>query len=570
MHEKLERVELHLHTKMSTMDGLISPEEAIKRAKEWEHKAIAFTDYGTVEAYPQIASAAKKYGIKPIYGLEAYIVNDLTSIVKGSCSGTLDDEMIAFDLETTGLKAHRDSIIEIAAVKVRSGQIIDRFHSFVTPGFHIPGQITKLTGITDETVCNAPTIDVALRSFLDFIGNGLLIATDADFGIAFIKQAAKRCNISFANPSMNLTALFDWLHPEYNKHRKKEIAEFYGVKDSSLSDLDGEAEANAKLFWHMTEELKNKGISNFADLNREFPPTCNISKLPFYHQTILVKNQIGLKNLYRLVTLSNRESFHRVPRIPLSILKKYRTGLLIGSACSDGLLYRMLLDTASEEEIEKLISLCDYLEIQPVSNNRFLMETIQANEAELRNINEKIVALGEKYGKPVVATGDVHYLDKEDAICRKILLHEQHSFDWEVGEGLYFRTTDEMLDEFSYLGKEKAYEVVVTNTNKIADMIEPVKLLPEGACFPHINGETDELKKKCMSKAVEIYGTPLPDFVNDRLREELSILLKNNYIIHYMIRKYVTSFPKRRRSPTPLPPFDLDGTRCIILKFLSK
>ena len=476
MSDNFERVELHLHTKMSTMDGLISPEDAIKRAKEWGHKAIAFTDHGsTVDAYPEIASAAKKYGIKPIYGIEAYVVNDLDPIVKGSCLGTFDDEIIACDIETTGLAARKDSIIEIAAVKVCNGQIIDRFHSYVNPGFHISEQITELTSITDETVCNAPTIDIALRSFFDFIGNRLLIATNADFAIAFIKNAAKLCNLSFCNSSMNLTTLFDWLHPEQNKHRTKDMVEFYGIKDSTLSDLNGCSETSAKLFWYMIEELKSKGISNFAELNRDFSPTCNFSKLPRYHQTILVKNQIGLKNLDRLVSLSNQKYFNRVPQIPLSILKEYRDGLLIGSACADGLLYRMIIGDDSEEEIKMQVDLCDYLEIQPISNNRWLIESEQIyDENELRTINEIIVALGEKYGKHVVATSDAHYLDKEDVICRQNLLREQHFADWKEPPELYFRTTNEMLDEFSYLGKNKAYEVVVTNTNKIADMIDNV------------------------------------------------------------------------------------------------
>ncbi len=551
MSGKFERVELHLHTKMSTMDGLISPEAAIKRAKEWGHKAIAFTDHGTVEAYPKIASAAKKHGIKPIYGIEAYVVNDLEPVVKGSYSGTFDDEIVAFDIETTGLTARKDSIIEIAAVKVCGGKIIDSFHSYVNPNHHIPEQITEWTGITDETVRNAPTIDVALRLFFDFIGTRLLIATDADFGVAFIKQAAKLCNISFGNPSMNVTTLFGWLHPEQNKHRPKDIAEFYGVKDYSLSDSNGYAETNAKLFWCITEELRGKEISNFAELKRTFSPTRNFSKLPRYHQTILVKNQIGLKNLYRLVTLSNQEYFHRTPRIPLSILKEHREGLLIGSACSDGLLYRMILDDASEEEIENLMSLCDYLEIQPVSNNRWVIESEQvSDDDELRDINQIIVNLGEKYGKPVVATSDAHYLNKEDAICRKLLLHEKHFVDCGDTSELYLRTTDEMLDEFSYLGKDKAYEVVVTNTNKIVDMIETVTPIPEGNYFPHIDGENDELKEKCFQKAHEIYGTTLPDFVSDRLNEELSIILRNDYAVHYIIAERIVSFSKSKGYPT--------------------
>ena len=551
MSEKIERVELHLHTKMSTMDGLISPEVAIKRAKEWGHKAIAFTDHGTVEAYPEIASAVKKHGIKPIYGLEAYVVNDLESAVKGSYSGTFDDDIIAFDIEPTGLSARKDSIIEIAAIKVCSGQIIDRFHSYVNPEFHIPEQITEWTGIRDETVSTAPTIDVVLRSFFDFIGTRLLIATDADFGIAFIKQAAKLCDISFGNPSMNLTSLFDWLHPEQNKHRSKDIAEFYGVKDYSLSDANGYAETNAKLFRCIIEELKTIGISDFAGLNRDFSLTHNFSKLPRYHQTILVKNQIGLKNLYRLVTLSNQKYFHRVPRIPLSVLKEYREGLLIGSACSDGLLYRMILDDASDEEIKKQIELCDYLEIQPVSNNRWLIKSEQIyDDDELRDINEIIVALGEKYGKPVIATSDAHYLNKDDVICRQLLLRELHFVDWEVDWELYFRSTNEMLNEFSYLGKDKAYEVVVANTNKIADMIETVNPIPDGNYFPHIDGENDELKEKSFKKAHEIYGSPLPNFVSDRLDEELSIVLENDYAVHYMIAERIVSFSKSKGYPT--------------------
>ena len=475
MSEFFERVELHLHTKMSTMDGLILPEAAIKRAKEWGHKAIAFTDHGTIDAYPEIASAAKKHGIKPIYGIEAYVVNDLEPVVKGSCSGKFDDEIIAFDIETTGLAARKDSIIEIAAVKVCDGQIIDRFHSYVNPGFHVPEQITELTGITDETVCRAPTIDIALRSFFDFIGTRLLIATNADFAIAFIKKAAKLCNLSFCNSSMNLTTLFDWLHPEHNRHRTKDMVEFYGVKDSTLSDLNGCSETIAKVFWCMIEELRDKGISNFTELNRDFSLICNFSRLPRYHQTILVKNQIGLKNLDRLVSLSNQKYFNRVPQIPLSILKEYRDGLLIGSACADGLLYRMIIGDASEEEIKMQVDFCDYLEIQPISNNRWLIESEQIyDENELRTINENTVALGEKYGKPVVATSDAHYLDKEDVVYRQRLLREQHFADWKETPELYFRTTNEMLDEFSYLGAHKAYEVVVTNTNKIADMIDNI------------------------------------------------------------------------------------------------
>jgi len=551
MRKRMERVELHSHSKMSTMDGLISPESAIIRAKEWGHKAIAFTDHGTVEAYPEIASAAKKHDIKPIYGLEAYVVNDLESAVKGSYSGTFDDEIVAFDIETTGLSARKDSIIEISAVKICCGNIIERFHSYVNPDHHIPEQITEWTGITDETVRNAPSIDVALRLFSDFIGDRLLIATDADFGIAFIKQAAKLCDISFGNPSINLTFLFDWLHPEQNHHRPKDMAEFYDVKDYSLFDANGYTETNAKLFWCIIEELRGKEISNFAELNRNFSLTRNYARLPRYHQTILVKNQTGLKNLYQLVTLSNLEYFHRVPILPLSILNEHREGLLIGSACSDGLLYKMLLDEASEEGIEKSINLCDYLEIQPISNNRWLLKTEQvSDDDELRDINQMIVKLGDKYGKPVVATCDAHYLDRDDAVCRQLLLRERHFVDWEDTYELYFRSTAEMLEEFSYLGGDKAYEVVVTNTNKIADMIETVTPIPDGNDFPHMDGENDELKKKCFQKAHEIYGMTLPDFVSDRLHEELSIILKNSYAVHYIIAERIVAFCRSKGYPT--------------------
>ena len=531
-----KRVELHLHTNMSAMDALIPPDVAVKTAQSWGHPAVAITDHGNVQGFPEAMIAADKCGMKVIYGMEAYFVNDTASAVYGKYEGDFSDEFVVFDIETTGLSPASCKITEIGAVKVKNGEVLEVYNTFVNPEMPIPPEIVELTSITDEMVADARKIDEVLPEFLNFVGERLLIAHNANFDISFIRAAAKELDIPFENAYLDTVGLSRFLNKELKSHKLDVLAKHYKLGDFNHHRACDDAEILARIFFKMTEQLSQMDVKNFKDLDHEFGTSANPLTLKPYHQIILVKNATGLKNLYRLISSSYLSYYRRQPRIPKTELEKYREGLIIGSACEAGELFMAVLEGRPEREIEDIVNFYDYLEIQPICNNRFLVtEGRVADDEGLRDLNRKIVALGEKYNKPVVATCDAHFLNEEDEIYRKILLAGMKFKDCDRDIHLYFRTTEEMLEEFSYLGEEKAYEVVVKNTNLINDMIGEVRPIPKGSYTPHMDGAEEELQEKCWTRAKSMYGDPVPEIVRKRLEKELTSIIKNGFAVLYMI-----------------------------------
>ena len=531
-----KRVELHLHTTMSAMDALIPPDVAVKTAQKWGHSAVAITDHGNVQGFPEAMLASEKLGMKVIYGMEAYFVNNMASVIYGSYEGTFDDEFIVFDIETTGLSATNCKITEIGAVKIKSGEILDRFNIFVNPECPIPAEIVELTGITDEMVADADKIDAVLPKFFEFVGDRLLIAHNADFDTGFIRVAAKEQGLEFKNPYLDTLGLARAMLPDMKSHKLDRLADHYKLGEFNHHRACDDAEMLANIFFKMIEQLKESDINNFKDMEAEFNGNADPLKLKPYHQIILVKNQVGMKNLYRLISDSYLKYYRRNPRIPKTELEKYREGLIIGSACEAGELFSAILAGKPEQEIENIVNFYDYLEIQPICNNKFLLDEGKVSDEEgLRELNRKIVALGEKYNKPVVATCDAHFLNEEDELYRKILLGGMKFKDADRDIHLYYRTTEEMLEEFAYLGEEKAYEVVVENTNMIADMIESVRPIPKGSYTPNMEGAEEELQSLCWTRARSMYGEELPEIVEKRLDKELTSIIKNGFAVLYMI-----------------------------------
>ncbi len=531
-----KRVELHLHTTMSSMDALIAPDVAVKTAQKWGHPAVAITDHGNVQGFPEAMLAAEKCGMKVIYGMEAYFVNDTASAVFGAYQGSFDDEFVVFDIETTGLSPVTCKITEIGAVKIKNGQVLERYNTFVNPECPIPEEIVKLTSITDEMVADARTIDAVLPEFLEFVGDRLLIAHNAGFDISFIRAAAKAQGIPFGNVYLDTLALSRYLNPELKSHKLDVLAKHYKLGDFHHHRACDDAEMLAAIFFGMAEQLKKADVNSFSELQSEMSSKSDPLTLKPYHQILLVKNQVGLKNLYKLISASYLNYYRRNPRIPKTELEKHREGLIVGSACEAGELFRAILEGRPDGEIEEIVNFYDYLEIQPICNNRFLIESGEvADDEGLRELNRRIVALGEKYNKPVVATCDAHFLNDEDEINRKILLAGMKFKDADRDIHLYFRTTEEMLEEFSYLGEEKAYEVVIENPNKINDMIEVVRPIPKGTYTPNMEGAEDELQERCWTKAKAMYGDPVPEIVKNRLEKELTSIIKNGFAVLYMI-----------------------------------
>ena len=531
-----KRVELHLHTNMSAMDALIPPDVAVKTAQAWGHPAVAITDHGNVQGFPEAMLAADKCGMKVIYGMEAYFVNDTASAVYGKYEGEFSDEFVVFDIETTGLSPLNCKITEIGAVKVKSGEVLEVYNTFVNPGVPIPPEIVELTSITDEMVADARKIGEVLPEFLNFVGDRLLIAHNANFDISFIRAAAKELDIPFENAYLDTVGLSRFINKELKSHKLDVLAKHYQLGDFNHHRACDDAEVLSRIFFKMAEQLEAMDIKNFKDLDHEFSTSANPLTLKPYHQIILVKNATGLKNLYRLISSSYLSYYRRQPRIPKTELEKYREGLIIGSACEAGELFMAVLEGRPEREIEDIVNFYDYLEIQPICNNRFLVTEGRVPDDEgLRDLNRKIVALGEKYNKPVVATCDAHFLNEEDEIYRKILLAGMKFKDCDRDIHLYFRTTEEMLEEFSYLGEEKAYEVVVENTNLINDMIGEVRPIPKGSYTPHMDGAEEELQEKCWTRAKSMYGDPVPEIVQKRLEKELTSIIKNGFAVLYMI-----------------------------------
>ena len=540
---KEKRVELHLHTNMSQMDALITPKELIDTAIKWGHRAIAVTDHGNVQGFPEVMLALEKaqkadesIDLKVLYGMEAYFVNDTARCMFGSSYPSYDDEMVVFDIETTGLSNRTCKIIEIGAVKIKCGEIIDKFDVFVDPEEHISEFITNLTSITDEMVMGAPKEREALEAFLAFAGDRMLIAHNASFDVGFIRVAAERCGLPFSNSYLDTVGLSKYLNSDLKNHKLDTIAEYYKLGDFHHHRASDDAEILARIFFVMLDRLRSEGISTFDYLMNVMSEKSDPLKLPMYHMIILAKNLTGLKNLYKLVSFSYLNYYRKKPRIPKSVLEQYRDGLIIGSACEAGELYTAILDGRSDAEIEDIASFYDYLEIQPVCNNRFLIAKGKiANEDGIREINRRIYELGKKLGKPVCATCDAHFLNKEDEIYRRVILAGMKMSDADNELPIYLRTTEEMLREFDYLGEEACYEVVIENPGKIADMCEKFRPIPKGRYEPDIPGAAEELTESCWKRAKDWYGDPLPEIVEKRLEKELNSIIKNGFAVLYMI-----------------------------------
>lgn len=531
-----KRIELHAHTTMSAMDGITSASKLIETAAKWGHSAIAITDHGVAQAFPEAMDASKKNNIKVIYGMEGYLVDDGVPIVLNGEGKTLDDSFVVFDIETTGFSSENDSIIEIGAVKIEDGKIIDRFNEFVNPNRAIPYEITELTGINNDMVKDAEDIASILPRFMDFIGDSIVVAHNASFDTSFIMKNCKRLGLEFKNPIMDTIPLAKFLFPHLKRYKLNVICKHIGISLENHHRAVDDAKATADIVLHCFNMLRERDILDINSLNSEFLGSFDIKKAMTYHIIILAKTQEGLKNLYKLISYSNLEHFYRRPRVPKSLIEKYREGLIIGSACEAGQIYREVLQGKSIEEMENIVKLYDYLEIQPIDNNRFLIQNGNVkNEEELRGINKKICDLGEKYNKPVVATGDVHFLNPTDEVFRRILMAGQGFSDADNQAPLYLKTTNEMLKEFSYLGEEKAREVVIVNPNKISDEVQAVKPIPDETYPPKIEGAEDDIRNMTMKKVHSIYGENLPEVIQKRLDKELNSIINNGYAVLYLI-----------------------------------
>jgi DNA polymerase-3 subunit alpha (Gram-positive type) len=533
---KEKRVELHLHTGMSSMDGINSFKEYAKKARQWGHKAIAITDHGVVQGYPEAMDCADD-NFKVIYGMEGYLVNDTVSIVQNCQNVDLDSEFVVFDIETTGLNPKNDNIIEIGAVKISNRKVVDSFSTFIHIDKKLPGKIIELTSITDDMLQGQPEIDEALPAFLNFAKGSVLVAHNAKFDLGFIKEKAKALSFENYNPPvLDTLELSKALIKDVKNYRLNILTKKLGISLINHHRAVDDANATGQLLIILLNKLSEREIYDVSKLNDILREDIDIVKQPSYHINILVTNYIGLKNLYSMVSDSHINNFYKKPRLLKSNLNQLREGLLLGTACESGELFRAILEGKSDEKIEEIADYYDFYEIQPLDNNMFLVNNERLGSVEeLKKINKKIVKLGERKGKTVVATGDVHFLEPEDEIYRRILMSGQGYEDAEEQAPLYFKTTDEMLDDFSYLGEEKAYEVVVTNTNLIADLIEPILPIPKGTFPPIMEGSDNELRNICFSKAKSIYGEKLPEIVESRLKRELNSIIGNGYSVMYMI-----------------------------------
>ncbi len=535
---KRKRVELHLHSNMSQMDALITPKEIVNTAIRWGHPAIAVTDHGNVQAFPEVMLALEASGadLKVLYGIEAYFVNDTAKCLFGDKYPEFNEEMVVFDLETTGLSNRTCRIIEIGAVKIRDGEIIDTMDIFVDPECEISEEITRLTSITADMVVGAPKEREALEMFLEFVGDRLLIAHNANFDIGFIRATANRCGIPFNNSYLDTVGLSRYVNSDLKRHTLDTIAKAYNLADFHHHRAGDDATVLAKIFFEMQRRLSQEGVRSFPEMVRAMSEHTDPKKLRPYHMIIFAKNRDGLRNLYKLISFSYLNYYSRFPRIPKTVLEEYREGLIIGSACCAGELYEAILEGRPNEEIEEIASFYDYLEIQPICNNRYLVrEGKVKDEDALREINTQIYELGKKLGKPVCATCDAHFLEADDEIYRKIILAGQKFSDADEDTGIYLRTTDEMLREFDYLGEEIANEVVIDNPNKIADMCEKIRPIPKGRYDPIVPGAEEELTSSCWNRAHDWYGEKLPEIVEKRLSRELDSIIKNGFAGLYMI-----------------------------------
>ncbi len=537
-----KRVELHMHTNMSAMDGMSSTKDLVERAAKWGHKAVAITDHGVVQAYPDAMNAAKKHEIKIIYGVEAYFVNNQATVraLTGKSEQKLDDDIVCFDIETTGLNNKTEAITEIAAVVLRNGELAETFHTYVNPEKPIPEKITQLTGISNATVKDAPKIDVALNEFLKFVDNRVLAAHNAEFDIGFLKVACERLDIKHNFVYIDSLAMARALLPNLDKHKLNIVAATLKLPSFQHHRAGDDAATVAYMlakFFEMLKEKTNTAVLSEINMDlTELSPGATNGKVRPYHLIILVKNYTGLKNLYKLVSVAHLKYFKKRPIIPRSVLDEYREGLIIGSACEAGELYGAVVSGRPEEELVEIAKYYDYLEIQPLGNNAFMVpKGLAASMDTIKEFNKTIVSLGKKLDLPVVATGDVHFLEPHDEVYRRVLMAGQGFSDADNQAPLYLKTTDEMLEEFSYLGEDVAYKVVVENTNLIADMCEEILPIPKEQYPPSIEGSKEELVSMCHNRVHELYGEELPALVKERMDYELDKITTHGFDVMYMI-----------------------------------
>ena len=555
-----KRVELHCHTKMSDMDAVSEAKDIVKRAYKWGHKAVAITDHGVVQSFTDAnhvwddlwkaekgkrkdagdENPDKQDFFKIIYGCEGYMVDDSKEIVTGDGGQDLNADFVVFDIETTGFSPINNRIIEVGAVKVQNGKITDRFSAFVNPLVPIPFEIEKLTGISDDMVVDAQTIDEVLPQFLEFCNDCVLVAHNANFDMSFIIENAARQGLNTQYTYVDTVGIARVLLPNQAKHTLDAVAKTLGVSLENHHRAVDDAEATAEIFVKMIPMLRENGAENLKQVNALGATSPElVKKLPTYHVILLSKNDLGRINLYRLVSASHLDFYSRRPRIPKSLLMKYREGIIVGSACEAGELYRAILDEKSEAEISRIANFYDYLEIQPSGNNQFMIESEKITNVnsmeDIRNINRRIVKLGEQFHKPVVATCDVHFLDPEDEVYRRIIMAGKGFADADNQAPLYLHTTEEMLEEFAYLGADKAKEIVITNTNMIADMIETIAPVRPDKCAPVIENSDKTLTDICYNRAHEIYGPQLPEIVEARLQKELNSIISNGFAVMYII-----------------------------------
>ena len=539
-HSPVKRVELHCHTTMSDMDGVTDVKKLLKTAMGWGHQAMAITDHGVVQAFPDANHCVEGKDFKVIYGMEGYLVDDIKNIVTDSRGQSLDSTFVVFDIETTGFSAVNDRIIEIGAVKVENGMITEKFSEFVNPERPIPFEIEKLTSINDRMVEDAPNISVILPKFMDFCGGSVLVAHNADFDTGFIRHNCEVLGLPYDYTYVDTLGIARSFLEGLKNYKLDTVVEAMGCTLANHHRAVDDAGATADVFVRFLERFKKKNIRDLDELNTYSAMSVDaIKKLKTYHIILLAKNEIGRINLYRLVSVSHLDYYARRPRIPKSVLAKYREGLIIGSACEAGELFRAVVDERPEEEIARIVEFYDYLEIQPTGNNEFMIRdpkmTKVSTVADLQDLNRKIVELGEKFNKPVCATCDVHFLNPEDEVYRRIIMSNKGFGDADLQPPLYLRTTEEMLDEFQYLGAEKAEEVVVTNTNRIADMIDRISPVRPDKCPPVIENSAGILRDICYNRAHELYGEDLPDIVTERLERELNSIIGNGFAVMYII-----------------------------------
>ncbi len=532
-----KRVELHLHTRFSALDALTDPAAVVARAAYWGMPAIAVTDHGVAQAFPDMWKAGKKHGVKIIYGTECYFVNDMdgNSAVIGKSKLGLEEEMVAFDIETTGLNAQSDRMTEIGAVIFAGGEIKESFNTFVNPQKPIPADITELTGIRDSDVADAPLEDEALRMFLDFVGDRPLVAHNAHFDVGFMTAAAARHHIRFTPVFIDTLALSQALCPELKRFKLDIVSNHLGLPKFNHHRASDDALVVARMMGKFIPMLRAQGAKTLDDAETVYHTLRRTDVAKTHHMILLVKNRTGLKNLYEMISQSYLKYFHRNPTIPKSLLLQHREGILVGSACGMGELYGAVMRGESQQELEKIASFYDYLEIQPICNNGFLVDNGRVSDVGvLQDFNRTILALGKKLGKPVIAASDVHFLDPEDEQYRKILQAAKKFSDADRDCPIYFRTTDEMLAEFAYLGEETAREVVITNTRAIADEVEEIELLPKELFPPRIERSAEDLRDLVYGKMFRIYGKEPPKIVRDRVDTELKTILDHNYDVIYM------------------------------------